>query len=411
MSRLYTTVENDSYEIIARKQYGDENQANIIARSNPGVKEPFTVGLSIVIPELSSTPVNNQQQAVAVNQDEIAILIDGVRFRFWDSIAIRSSIDAMTVVEFGAPFDSSNKEMRRIFKPFTYKKVVVTIGGNPVFTGTMVTIDPILENSRRVLSVTCYSIPGVLNDCTAPASSFPLEFNEQGLRDITIDLCSSFGISVSFKADQGAVFERVALDSNKKVLSFLIELAKQRSLLISDTSRGKLLFHKPIMNGKPVARLRQGESPVISITPLFKPQEYYSSITGIEAEELGFPASQFTVKNPHLKNVIRPFTFDIDDTTSADVKNAVEAKMGRMLANAASYSVQLDTWRDFQGNLWEPNTIVTLHAHDVMIYKEYKFIIRSISFNKDSDTKEATLQLAIPGTFNGEIPKVLPWEG
>lgn len=411
MSKVYTTVKNDTYEIISRKQYGNENEANTIANSNPGVYEPFIIGLLIVIPDLPDSPVNNQQQAAAIDQDEIAILIEGVRFRFWDSITINQSIDTITTVEFGVPFDSSIKEMRNIFKPFTYKKVVVTIGGNPVFTGVMVIINPILENTRKVLSITCYSIPGVLNDCNAPASSFPLEYNDQGLKDIATNLCNLFGISVDFKSDQGAVFERVALGPQKKVLSFLIELAKQRNLIVSDTELGKLLFYKPISNGNPVARLRQGESPLVSVTPLFKPQEYYSSVTGIEAEQLGFPSSQFTVKNIHLNNVIRPFTFDINDTTNADVKLSVDAKMGRMVANAASYSVQLSTWRDFQGDLWQPNTVITLHSHDAMIYKEYNFIIRSVSFDKNSDAKGSTLQLTIPGALSGELPKVLPWEG
>jgi len=410
LSTMYSVITGDTFESISRKKYGTEKEADRIARANPGVAEPLTAGTTLTVPVLPEAPQNLQQAADSSTDDEVAILIDGQRFRFWDKVRITRSIDTMDTVEFGAPFDSEAPGFRETFRPFSFKTVVITVGGTPLFTGTMVAVNPVLENAQKIISVSGYSLPGVLNDCTSPASSFPLEYDNQGLREIATALAAPFGISVDFQADQGAVFERVASEPGKKVLAFLTELAKQRNLIISSSSRGKLVFLQSAESGQPVARLQQGSAPVLSVTPFFSPQEYYSHITGIEPVVVGLAGSQFTVKNPRLLGVTRPLTFNAPDTLDADVKSAVEAKAGRMFGNMASYSVRVATWRDPSGKLWEPNTAIKLRAPDAMIYNEYKFIIRSIEFSRDRATETATLNLVIPGSFSGKVPGALPWD-
>lgn len=407
---MYKVVDGDTFELISRKKYGTELEAGRIQSANPGVSEPLTTGISLIIPVIPSAPQNIPQKTPFDDPNEVALLIDGERFRFWDRIRLSRSIDAMDTVEFSAPFDADAPNFRETFRPFSYKNIVVTVGGDLLFNGTMITIDPVLENGQKTISVSGYSLPGTLNDCTPPASAFPLEFNNQKLLEITTKLIESFGIGINFDADQGAIFERVACKPENKILSFLIELAKQRNLIISSSERGELLFQQSITVGNPVARLRQGESPVLAVTPRFSPQEYYSHITGLESVELGLSGSKYTIKNERLESVIRPLIFTVPDTVKADVKAAVEAKMGRMFGNLAAYTVQINTWRDPGGNIWQPNTTLKLTAPDAMIYNEYEFIIRSINFERESDTEIATLDIIIPGSFSGELPEILPWD-
>lgn len=407
---MYSVVDGDTFELISRKVYGTELEAGRIQSANPGTVEPLTVGISLIIPVLPVAPKNIQQQTEAADPNEIALLIDGERFRFWSNIRLRRSIDAMDTVEFSAPFDADAPNFRETFRPMSFKSMDVTVGGSPAFTGTMVLPLPVVGNNEITIAVSGYSLPGVLNDCMPPASAFPLEFNNQGLQEIAATLIAPFGLNVVFDADQGAIFERVALKPTTKILSFLIELAKQRNLIISSTERGDLLFQQSVSVGNPVARLRQGESPLLSVTPRFSPQDYHSHITGLESVEIGLTGSQFTVKNERLEGVIRPLIFTVPDAVKADVKAAVQAKMGRMFGNLAAYTVTVSTWRDPKGELWKPNTTIKLIAPDAMIYNEYEFVIRSINFERESDTEIATLDLIIPGSFSGELPEVLPWD-
>jgi len=411
LSTTYSVTLGDTFDIISRKKYGTEKEALKIAKANPGVVEPLTVGISIIIPDLQEAPKNKTHDAESSNVDEVAILIDGKRFRFWDKVKITKSADKIGTIDLGAPFDADSKDFREIFKPFSFKSINATVGGETFFTGTMVAINPVLENTKKVIAVSGYSLPGVLNDCTSPASTLELlEFQGQGLREIAKTLLEPFGVSAEFKDDQGAIFDLVAIEPTKKILEFLIKLAKERNLIISSTPKGNLLFRKSAETGKPVANLIQGQSPLLSVTPLFNPQQYYSHITGIEPAITGLKGSKFTVKNERLKGSIRPLSFNVSDTNGGDTKEAVESKMGRMFGSMASYSISVSSWRDPQGNLWEPSTTLKLEAKDAMIYSSYEFEIRSVDFLEDRSTQTATLNLIIPNSFSGKIPEVLPWD-
>ncbi len=409
LSTTYNTIAGDTFEIVAKKVYGDGSKGNVIAAANPGALEPLTAGISLVIPALQGAPKNLIQPAAAAGQDEVSVLIDGKRFRFWDGVQVTRSLDQMDTVEFGSPFNETDKNFREIFRPFSYKSCEVTVGGELLFTGTLVGVSPNV-GEKKTVQASCYSLPGVLNDCTPPASSFPLEFDGQGLRDIAEALITPFGLDIIFDEDQGAVFERAACNSGQRILSFLAGLAKQRNLVISSNEAGAVVFLRSTELGQPVAILEQGQSPLTKVMPSFSPQEYYSHITGIEPITIGLGGSQYTIQNPRLNGVLRPMTFDVPDTPDADVKTAVAAKAGRMFGNAASYSIEVSTWRDPQGALWTPNTTLKLLAPNAMIYSSYEFVIRSVRFNRTSKSASAVIDLALPGAFSGETPETLPWD-
>ena len=250
----------------------------------------------------------------------------------------------------------------------------------------------------------------MLNDCTPPVSSHPLEFDGQGLQEIAGSLAAPFGVPVRFVDSAGAIFDRVAANATQKILAFLVKLANQRGLIISDNSDGDLIFWKSISTGKPVAVLEQGVAPLLSVTPMFNPQSYYSHITGLEPTVVGIQGESYTVKNPRIAGVLRPLSFQTPDTLEADVKQATEAKAGRMFGAMVSYSIRVATWRDPAGDLWEPNTLISLTAPDAMIYNPYKFLIRSVTLNRERSSKSATLTLVLPGSFSGEIPESMPWD-
>jgi prophage tail gpP-like protein len=408
--KKYIVQSGDTFEIIARKQYGDENQVSLIITANPGVVEPLSVGTSIVIPDQPDAPQIIPQNIPSDSVNEVALKIDNDRFRFWEKVTITRSIDTFDTLQFTAPFQFENEGFREIFRPFSFKNVSLTIGGTPLFKGTMLTPIPSLDDNSKTVAVSGYSLPGVLNDCTMPSSAFPLEFDGQGLKDISKTIAAFFGLSVEFTEQQGPVFDRVASEPNKNALPFLIKLAQQRNFVISSTPEGKLLFQRSIEKGNPVARLVQGESPILSITPRFNPQGYFSHITGLQPSSVVGSGSKHTVKNPRLEGIIRPHTFKPNDTTDGNIKEATEAKASRMFANIASYDLAIPTWRDSKDNLWTPNTTITLIAPGSMVYSEYEFLIRSVSLTRDANSETAVLNLVIRESFNGEMPESLPWD-
>ena len=406
----YTVITGDTFESISRKVYGTEADAGLIQRSNPGAAEPLVAGTTLLVPARPDAPTIAAGNAPSQRDNEVALSINGGRFRFWESVRIKRSLDTFDSIQFSAPFEVDNKAFRDTFRPFSYQDIVVTTGGEPLFTGTMLTPLPVMEANKRTVSVTGYSLPGVLNDCSSPSSDFPLEFNGQKIGDIARTICAPFGLSVEITAEEGPVFERVASEPSKKAYVFLATLARQRNSVIASTPTGKLLIQQSVTPGRPVARLAQGSAPVIAVTPEFRPQEYYSHVTGVQPAVVGVGGGKYTVKNPRLEGTIRPFNFSADDTLTADIKEATEAKAGRMFANAVSYSVPVSTWRDSTGSLWAPNTTITLNAPGAMIYSDYEFIVRSVELLQDGNAESAILTLVLPGAFDGKVPEVLPWD-
>lgn len=410
MSTTFKAAPGDTFASISRKQYGYEAYAQLVAQANPGLTEPIPPGTVLTVPSAPGAPVDLIARAPADSENEVALLINGKRFRFWTGLSITLQLDAMASVDFTAPFEPSEREFRDTFRPFSYTPVVVLVGGEPLFTGTMLTPTPSLVPEGVSVSVACYAKPGVLDDCTAPASAFPLEFNGRTLPEVAGALCAPFGFAVVFDAAPGPAFERVALDPSASILPFLAELAKQRSRVMTSSPSGDLTFPAVTAAGNPVAQLREGEPPLLSVAPQFAPQEYYSHVTGLESVTLGADGSQFTVKNARLVGVVRPLTFSGPDVEGGDIKTATQAKAGRMFGNMVSYVITVPTWRDPQGRLWAPNTTLTLLAPSAMVYQPYEFLVRRVTLTHDGSAEAAELELVLPGAFSGEVPERLPWE-
>ena len=411
MSSTYKVVSGDTFELISRRVYGTEGESSRIARANPGAVEPLQAGTTLIIPPSPAGPVDRRADIPAASLSEVAIRIDGKRFRFWESVRIRRSLDSLDTVELTAPFSVDLPGFRETFVPFTYKQIDVTIGGVLLFTGTLVSVIPEITKDRKSIVASGYSLPGVLNDCTMPANAAPLEYSGQNLQQIAESVAGVFGLSVEFADDPRAVFTpEVRMMPGKKVLAFLTDLAKQRNMVIGNTESGALLFRRSTGDGAPVAKFRQGQRPLTSINPVFKPQEYFSDITGIEPVFFGFGGGAIPEINPRLPGVMRPFVFDITDTESAPAVDTVKAKMGRMFGNAASYSIEVATIHDPVGAVWSPDSIVTLLAPDAMVYNESRFTIRTVDIARTRDKESAVLNLALPGAFGGQIPEALPWD-
>ena len=410
LSTTYETVTGDTFNSIARKRYGEDQFSDTIAKANPSVLQPLLPGSKLTIPAIPEIPANRTQSTISDNPTEVAILIDNQRFRFWNSVKITRSLDSIDTIQLSAPFEAENAQYRSAFIPLKYQDIEVTVGGMPLFNGTALNITPQLRPVTKSFTLSGYALPGVLHDCTAPASAYPIQFQGQGLREIAKALLEPFGLGLDFTVDQGSVFPSVSSTETGKLLAFLTKLANQRNLIMSSDPLGKLLITRSVDTGQPVSILEQGLSPLNAVRATFKPQEYYSDITGIQPSFLGISGSKYTVKNPRLTGVVRPFVFKVPDTLTGDLKTATEAKAARMFANSVSYTVSIPSWRDSSNNLWQPNTTVKLLAPDAMIYSSFEFLIRTVEFSKDPDKESVVLSLVLPGVFNAQLPEVLPWD-
>lgn len=407
MSTTVNALSGDTFSSIARRVFGDDTKASLIAGANPGVTEPLMLGTLVLIPADPSAPTDSVSGITAQDADEIAINVDGARFRFWESVTIDRRLDAMDTFSFSAP---AGPAVSAGFKPLQFPAASIFIGSEALLTGTVITVDPVLSQSAKTLAVGGYSTPGVLGDCMPPASSFPLEFRNLTLESIAKKIAAPFGITVVFNSPAGAKFDLVACDPETTALQFLIELAKKRGLIVASTPHGALKFFTPDAGIMPVARFKQGTPPFGGIDVKIDPQSFYSSVTGVRKATIARSGGKYTMQNPLLKGITRPFTFNIDDTDTGSVKAAVQSKYSRMYAAVVAYSMTLPTWRTPTGTVWAPGDTVTVYAPDAMIVTEYKLMVRGVKLTASKKSRECTLDLVLPEVFSESAPLRLPWD-
>lgn len=410
MSITYSIQSGDTFDGISRKLYGTEKWSNFLKQVNPGFKEPLTAGTILAVPDLPGVPRIVPARGPAQSEDEVAIMIEGNRFRFWTSARWTRAFDAFGTIELSAPFEAGAIDFKETFRPLSFKRIEVTVGGVPKFTGTIIDIKPQIDGDSKTVQVSGYALPGVLEDCEAPFTASPLEFQKMNLQKIAGIVCGWFGLSVEFEADPGPVFDKVSIDPTEKVHGFLTKLAQQRDLVISDTDRGAVVFRQSAEDGSPETKLIQGQPPLLGVDPQINPREFFSHITGRRPAKVGKKGSRFSVKNPKLDGVIRPHTFAVDDAPGADIKTAVFAKSGRMFANAASYGAAVSEWRSHRGNLWAPGMFIDLSAPDAMVYNGFRFLLREAVFSVSDNERAVELDLIFPEAFSGGTPRSLPWD-
>jgi prophage tail gpP-like protein len=352
--------------------------------------------------------------------DDVALLIQSQQWHYFDDLEVHLGLDSHPTVGFTAPFDPRRPELRATFKPFQFRPLEVLISGDPLFTGVLVDVAPRTGPDATTLTCSGYSRAAMLEDVNLPADKVPFQAAGLSLKQIAERVAGVYGVGVIMDGPEGASFRSVKtrskrldtkLEHDQKLGDFLAQLAKQRGLVITSTTRGDLLFQESVKPGNPVARFVEGEPPIVGITPTFSPQEYYSEITGFTSAKRGSGGSKFTQRNERLAGgVLRALSFHLDDIEKGDAPKAVAAKMGRMFANCFSITLQLPTWRDPSGALWSPNTTVLLTAPGAMVYAETELLVRDVFLKRSNGEQTATLGCVLPGVFSGDIPAKLPWE-
>lgn len=338
----------------------------------------------------------------------IKLVVESNEFKFWSSFGINRNIDTLDTFSFSAPF-GENAGIKDIIKPLQFKPGQLFIDDELLSTIVLVNPVPTIGDSNSI-TVDGYSKPGVMNDCSVKHSEYPIEFTGQVLQQIANRLCSFYGIDAVFYGTSGVPFEKVKLEAGQSPFNFLIKLAKDRGFIISNTPEGKLLFWKLDKNAV-TTTLKEGHTPLLSVTPNINPQGYYSEITGLSPGKLGIDIEyeEVTVNNTNL-SITRPFVYKLSQQLSgADLQDAVKHKIGLMIANAIKYSISVQGLRDEHGQVYKPNTYINLTAPKAYINNETKFTIKSLNLAK-SESEITTMELVLPESYTGEIPSRLPWD-
>lgn len=347
--------------------------------------------------------------------DEVALVVNGTPFRLWDDLEITRSFDTVAdTFSLTCPFNPDVKRTRQTFQPFKYQECAVYIGGEKVLTGNIINIESTVNAESRVLKIDGYSKPGILNDCNVPPTSWPISINGLDLKQIAERLCKDYDITVIFNGEAGAKFsarDKIEIEPDKKIIDFLIDVAKLRGFVISSTVNGELIFRKT-PSGIATVTLEEGKNPLLSATCSFRGQFRFSHITILKNNNRFGAGESITINDSELigNGITRHDIGNADDTEMGNLKNAAQAKLGRIIAGSIDVTISLSGWRRYDnGALWNSADLVNFLSDGNMIYKKTMFLVRDVKFTKKSNALTCDLSLVLPEAYSGETRTVFPW--
>ena len=402
MSGTYKALGGETFNQVARIATGDDTNAAVIKRANPGVPEPIPEGVILQVPV-------SRSESTTSSGDELEIKVDNIRIGTFDNFALSMAMDAIWKCGFTVP---NEPETRDIFRPLKGSVITVDSNGERLFTGRAEPPRPDNQTSKKTLEIECYATPGILGKVSPPASAFPLEWTNANLPAIAGELCGHHGVEVDFRADPGPVFERVDIGPTEMVLDFLAGLADEHGPFISNSETGELVFWTGAPSGAPVSNLEKGLHPCENFDMIVSDDHFYSSVTGDTTIKVGqqeIPASK-TVRNPFSYDLVRPYNFTAPHISPNELETIVNSMAGRMFGALVTGIVDMSSWISDSGKIYRPNQTVILKSPDDFVEEPFEFFISEVSLFKSSDSTTAILSLSLPGAYNGEIPERMPFK-
>lgn len=367
------------------------------------------------------------------------IKIDGNNYDFFNDFSYSQNLDSVaSSFAFNAKYDKENSLQRKFFRPLSYSKVeFFDDNGKLFFTGNILNHTFPSSAISELVTISGYSTPGILEDCTIPYSSYPLESNKRSLKEIVERFVKPFGINViideSAKNDANLVYETTAAQPKDKIKEYLSKLAAQRNIILTHNEKGELVLFKPNFKGKP-KKLYTKEN-CLSMSLEVSGQEMHSELTILRQPEKhktekkkkkeeenkgvdsnGYPIEDTTpsptpkpkekqkpiyydtLKNP-LVLKYRPIVDVLSQGDSGATKNASKNFLADELKNI-KFGIELDRWDDIKAG-----DIVEVENDELFIKGKVKLVIETFTKNANPSSKKMSLNLVLPECYSGETPK------
>ena len=364
--------------------------------------------------------------------------ISGKLFDFFNDLKLTLKYNSVgSTFSFNAFFDPQNDEHRNLFKPYTYQRVEIIDDKNNndrLLTGTMLNNSFNDSSVKSLVSVSGYSLPGVLEDCRIPIELYPLQSDGKSLKEITETLIKPFGLNLVISKDAQAqidqplgapaapsgfleevkeefdniiekIYPKTTASNNQSIKSYLNELALQRNIILSHTDAGSLLFTRARADQKPIARFVGGISGT-KMSLSTSGQQMHSSITLQKQADLDNDnAGESTINNPFV-NIFRPTTMEQSSGDDIDTEQAIKNVLSSELKSIVlTITTDRWTWEADGKVMMKPNNIITVHNHDIHLYQFVRFFVESIAFSGDPGKETAILTCVLPEVYNSQTPR------
>lgn len=302
--------------------------------------------------------IDKNEVSISLSGDGFTNLITG-----WTEVRITRGIERMPSdfeLTMTDPYDGTDQIAVAAGMPCT-----VSIGEDKVVTGYIDRVITSIGPEEHTIKVIGRGKCQDLVDCAAVWKGF--QFQCYNTFQIAEALAKPFGIGVLLS--EGVSFaiwqfiKQVAITPGETAFSVIATACRIQSLLCYEDEHGLLILGRAGSRGA-ASGLAQGtniESAAMNISMDKRFSKYSVMQNGLAAfqDMGGQPLAVYEVNDP-LVNRYRPKFIDVEygDANSQVAIARAQWEMNRRVGMGFQLNVTVDSWRDSDGDVWLPNTLV-----------------------------------------------------
>lgn len=345
------------------------------------------------------------------------VKINGQFVTFFNKGTINLKLDSIAST-FGLQcrFNPENDNHKELFKPLQFHKIEIFNSKDKlIFTGTILNHSFTSNKDVNLVSISGYSLSGILEDVTIPPKFYPLENTNLSLKQIAQKLCNHYGIGLVIGKSAGntnivapdnetetqsnLTYKKTVASPGETVKSYLSKLTSQRNILLSHDQKGNVFLFKPNDNQKPRYFFNRENS--LSMGSNYNGQGMHSQINVIRqpSEENAGVSTVDSVTNP-LIGLFRPTTKILSSGEDTDTSKAANNELASELKNIALTVTLKGLFDDIT-----PGEIVNIHNHEIYSFAYSRYMVSGVTLNFDEKSETTKLDLVLPETYTGKIPR------
>jgi prophage tail gpP-like protein len=328
--------------------------------------------------------------------DDLVLVSNGRRLSGWTEVSVSRGIEripsgfTLSMTE-RYPGESGNLVLK------TGDPVQVYLGSDLVVTGYVGKFIPQIRAGQHVVAVMGRGKCQDLIDCS---HAWPTgQMANVTIEQIARNLCTPYGVSVTALADAGAIIPFVNLPWGDTPYSIIEQHARYRQLLVYEDAAGNLVLNQA-NPGKKATRgslvqeglnLEEG-SMLFGMDQRFS--EYVVRMLSLDnMSDVGTGGDVIvTVKDPGVPRFRRrSIIAETGDGQGYPVSQArAHWEAARRAGREMACQVTVDSWRNGDAVLWEPNQLVTVMSPSLRLPR-VTWLIADVTYRRDATGTHADL--------------------
>jgi prophage tail gpP-like protein len=330
---------------------------------------------------------------------ELTLTVSGLKYEGWQNISVNRSIEQVAS-SFSVGFAELWYKDGKAIPIDEGEDVDVKLDGELVITGYVDTSNITYDAQTHSAQITGRSKTGDLVDCLALVTGGL--WKTKTIDKIATDICQPFNINASVSGSPGAPFRRFSLQDGETAFDAIERAARMRGMLVIDDTAGDLVLTRA--GSRSVSTKLELGVNILRANRRGSASERFSQYickVQIPGDD-NTSGKQLFIKrtaDDSRVNRYRPTQIMAEtEDTGKEVKDRVTWERNRRAADARRVTYTVQGWTDDSGQLWEPNTLVTVK--DEFLRIDGELLVVSVAYNKSLAGTTTDIELTNKEAFD-----------